>query len=98
MYISLVWEPRDEATADDVEADLDSALEALDFRNVFKPIPGFLFANTPGNTKSRVDDLQTELRKLPVRFAIAATQRGWLMWRSSDVDLETCKRIANYED
>jgi len=97
MYISLAWVPHgDDPTADD--AAIDAALSALGFMNVYKPMDGFLFANTPGNTKTRVDDLQQVLRGLAIKFAISATQRGWLMWRSTDVSLDKCRRIADYAD
>lgn len=97
MYISLAWNTsEDDATAD--EAAIDAALTALGFKNVYKPMNGFLFANTPGNTKTRVDDLQQVLRGLSVTFAISATQKGWLMWRSTDVSLDKCRKIADYAD
>lgn len=97
MYISLAWDSSEDAAATD-EAAIDAALAALDFKNVYKPMDGFLFANTPGNTKTRVDDLQQILRGLSITFAISATQRGWLMWRSTDVSLDKCRKIADYAD
>lgn len=98
MYISLAWKPRDGADPADVERAIGETLATLRFANVYSPMAGFLYANTPGNTKTRVDDLQTALRALPVTFAISATLRGWLMWRSADVPSDICERIADYED
>lgn len=98
MYISLAWKPHSTAHSAAVEAAIDNALSALGFKNVYKPMDGFLYANTPGNKKSRVDDLQATLRAHPVTFAISATQKGWLMWRSTDVSLDLCKQICDYDN
>lgn len=95
MYIALAWEPTGN---DDVEGDIDTALATLGFKNSFKPVPGYVLANTPGNTMTKVDDLQTELRKLEITFTISATPKGWLMWRSTDVSAQTCKKIADHAD
>jgi len=97
MYIALAWEP--DAGTDPLAAQqlVDQALAAIGFLNAFSPkVPGFVFANTPDGTRSKVDMLQTELRKLPITFAISASLKGWDIWRSTNVPRDRCRTVVDH--
>jgi hypothetical protein len=95
MYISLAWKPTNGAPSATIEASLDQELAQRNFTNVFKPYDHFLIANVPGNKRSPIDGLQTALRGFDMSFTIAATQRGWAMWRSVDVSEMECDCITD---
>lgn len=98
MYITLVWEPTSGADHAELDATVDTVLRAMDFEDGFRPVPGVFFASIPGPTRAPVDDLQTELRKLPITFAISASPRGWDIWRSTDVPLAACRRVVDHAE
>jgi hypothetical protein len=98
MYIALVWEPAAGGNAGELDTTVENVLRALDFEDAFRPVPGVFFAAIPGPSRAPVDDLQTELRKLPLTFAISASLRGWDIWRSTDVSLAACRRVVDHAE
>jgi hypothetical protein len=100
MYIALAWTPATGGTAAELDAAIDNVLQAMGFEDAFRPVGvvGFFFASIPGGSRAHVDDLQTELRKLPLTFAISASLRGWDIWRSPDVDRAACRRVVDHAE
>jgi hypothetical protein len=97
VYIGITWISAASAQRADVEVAIHNCLASLGFKNAFAPMDGLILANTPGNKKSKVDDLEVMLHAVPVTFVIAATQRGWLPWLSHNIDERTCEDIADYD-
>jgi hypothetical protein len=100
MYIALAWTPAAAGNTAELDTTIENVLEAMDFEDAFRPIGvvGFFFASIPEGSRAHVDDLQTELRKLPLTFAISASLRGWDIWRSPDVELAKCRRVVDHAE